>query len=80
MSSPESTPEARIRIKCSRPGCPRERWTVRMAYDPPEAVVMLTECPWHEQSGCKGEQVTYRDAKGQEVFCDRPDPRGAGDD
>lgn len=41
----------KIKIVCSHKGCPRTRIVDKEETDPPMAVKMEINCPWHEVAG-----------------------------
>lgn len=60
-------------LKCTTPGCPRQRRVKREAYDHPRAAVVATLCDWHDDGGGFPETFYY-DTAGKQLLDDPLSP------
>ena len=60
--------KAVVRLYCSRPGCPRQKWIARDEGMPKWTAAVMQPCPWHTEEGNKGDGATYWDKDGHELF------------
>lgn len=64
---PDMKKPALVLLRCRKRGCPRRRRIERDETMPRGTVEIVDFCPWHEQSGTKGDAATYFNANGVEV-------------
>ena len=62
-----------VRLSCLKLGCPRTRWIERDDAMPKRTASVKDFCPWHQESGTKGESAQYFRKDGVQVMWEPSD-------
>lgn len=66
-SLPKDSKQNKIKVICSKKGCPRTRMIDKQETDPIKAVKMEMACPWHEGWNGEFDTPNYYDKDGNQV-------------